>query len=687
MDGMKAPNVMRTGGENGTFACFDVFDTLLVLSLGVPEDLFLLLGRRLARSGEIECSAEIFAHQRRQAERRAFARSDLHPAIHEIYREVARGLELPSTSVTLLVNEELRALMTLLRPVPAAREIVQRARDAGSRVVYVTDTHLSAAFIEELLLAKGFFRRGDRVFSSCECRADKARGLLFPHVAETLRAPRLAIVHHGNDLVADVRNGRLSGWAVRHLREANLNRYERALSSENFGTGGLSSVFAGASRAARLASPTRDGRERILFDVTAGVGAPLLTGWVIWMLRRAAKAGCKRLYFISRDGQVLLEIARRIDAVMKTGMELRYLYGSRQSVLFANSADAALRNALRLRFCRLRDVAEALSLDLAEMAPFLPAHLLNSGQWTRQLSAREREQLRGLLDNERFRDLLRERSAAVRATLRRYLEQEGWSGDAKFGLVDVGWRGSMVAALTTAFGGTELKLPSLYLFFGLGDDAHRTVGAGNVDKLDAWFFDDASRHGFLPYLDGNTSLVEMFCAGDHGGVTGFRHDRGRVVPVLRTPSSPVQAWGLPVLRAAILSFVDNVVAVLGDDPETVDLKGDTREAVRKVMELFWLFPSPEEVRHWGSFPVEVDISNSAVLPLAEPLTFRHLLAAVRARRLALRSEHTWPHGSAYVSSLPFRALLRAGFWIKAKSPQTRRRMKWLKARLRNMHVF
>ena len=675
-------------GNLQPFVSFDVFDTLLTRAIGEPVDLFLLLGRQLLLSGDITCSAEIFARERVHAEDRANSLS--HPAtLTAIYTEVVRSRGLPATRVEPLAERERQLERTLSRIIPGADDLLNRHRAAGAAILFVTDTYFSSAFIEELLHAQGLFHPGDRIFASCECQADKSRGLLFPHVSRALGTRPKALLHHGNHAIADVRNGRLSGWQVRHLPQANLNRYERTLAAQAFATGGLSSLLAGASRSARLASlapataaansPSPNTPASIV-TVAAGVMAPTLVAWMMWTLRQARRDGLDRLYFVSRDGQILLDLAQRLQPILGTALDLRYLYSSRQATQLAGSAEASFRDMLRLHSCRMVDVIEFLNLDPATFTTLLPPALQDQSRWSANLSPADRASLLALLATEPFQQLFRRQSTDARATLLSYLAQEGWADAVTFGVVDVGWRASLAGILPIILAGSGLTPPHRFYFFGLGDDARRNAGPVNAAKLEAWFYDDSYRHGYLPYMANTSSLLEMFCAGDHGAVTGFAHTATGIVPVLRSPTSAMHDWGLPAMRRTTVAFTQELVTTLESDLGSIDLDVDLRRAVAKVLKLFWQDPTEKEVRAWGSFPVEVTFNNTIVKPIAERVGAGQLWHAVRTRKLSFRSSHSWPHGTARTSSWPARLLLNTLWRLRQNSARLRHRLVWLKSR-------
>jgi FMN phosphatase YigB (HAD superfamily) len=660
-------------------ASFDVFDTLLMRVVGDPRDVFLFLGYRLRRLGLIECSPEVFAHQRVLAESRAHAIAGCHPTLEQIYREWLHGMNHSEQSAEALASAELALEDEFLIPVPGALALVDEARAQGCQIVFVTDTNMSAGFIASVLSKQGFYRQGDRVFASCEVRVDKARGLMFPYVAKALKAVPGALRHHGNSAVADVRNAKLSGWQIRHRGQANLNRYERSLADDHFATSGLSSLFAGCSRFARLSQGADTERQKTIVDVTAGVMAPMLVAWMIWLLRRAIRDGVRRLYFVSRDGEVLLEIARRLLPLIEGPLELRYLYVGRQSLLLAGSPQAALRDLLRSPTTRLVDVAESLGLTQETLQEVLPSSLRSFDAWTRPLSAQDREELQEALS--RARELLEQASHNARAILTDYLAQEGWSVQEPLAVIDVGWRASMAGTLGEALRHSSLRMPDKFYYFGLGNDAHQIAGEMMVPRLDAWFYDDASRRGHLPYLIATSSLVEMFCAGSHGSVMGYERVAGGVRPKLRSPVSPMQEWGLPLMRSTTVAFVEQLVRVLPADREPGTLDVDLRHSIRRTMELFWLSPTRTEVEYWGTYPVQANFTNTVVLPLAERISVQRVLRALSRGSFRFRSNHAWPRGTELASPFPVRQLLQGIAALRGGNGRLRRRLVWLRARL------
>ena len=91
----KNPPAIADNNPDVVPICFDIFDTLLTRAVAKPEDVFVLLGRRLWELGLITCSPEVFARQRVYAEERANLCTDGHPKLRAICEELVRSFGLP----------------------------------------------------------------------------------------------------------------------------------------------------------------------------------------------------------------------------------------------------------------------------------------------------------------------------------------------------------------------------------------------------------------------------------------------------------------------------------------------------------------------------------------------------------------------------------------------------------------
>lgn len=652
-----------------TVTTFDVFDTLLTRAVGSPEAVWLLLGRRLLARGSIECSAEVFARQRRIAGDRAADEAGADPALEAIHAELARALLLPPDAANELLSTERALDAELIRVVPGASALVEAARAQG-RVIFMADTSLRAADLRELLDHHALRRPGEACFTSSQLRASKRSGTLYPAIARELGVPGQFLLHVGDDAASDIRHARAAGWRAVHRPQARLNRYEQALERRRFETGGLSSAMAGASRIARLSQTPASPREAALVRVAAGVMGPTLAAWMLQVLQRAQRDGLACLYFLSRDGEVLLDVARRLERSLETGIELRYLHGSRTTWLPAAADENASLESFNLDrdFKSVRTVLASIGLRPEDAAHALPPVLADGARWDTALEGRERALLAEAVSGPEIRRLALAHGKVSRDLLVSYLRQEGWDRPGDVGLVDVGWRGRIVRALADVCAAEGLQLPSRVHFFGVRHDAHAIVGERLVPALDGWFYDHAARTGLVRHMFDLEACVEMFCASQEGSVVGYESDGDEVRPVLGHPRSDLAEWGLREVRDTVAAFADALVL----DRDLVDRAADVRAGVNDVLESFWTDPAEDELDAWSTFPLTIDMFHSRTVRIAEPIDLRRVVASARRGRLQLRPDMSWPAGTTGVSALPFRVALRGRRTVREELPRVKR---------------
>ena len=603
-----------TPAHKSRIASFDVFDTVLTRSVGEPASLFLLLGKRLAAQKWIECTPAEFAKLRVEAEARARAKSGpMEVTLSIIYGELCSALGLKYSAAPLLMEAERELEAEMIRIVPGGAERIAEARQAHKKIIYV----------------------------SADLGTTKATGELYADVIRAEAVKPWRITHCGNHPSADITIAKRRGLRVQPYLAANLNRYEALLENHANASNGLSSVLAGASRLARLTVSAHLPREIALRDVAAGVAAPTLTAYVLWLLRRARAAKLHRLYFVARDGQILHAIARKLAPKLRMDLELRYLYGSRQAwhlpgvtKLDARQIEWVMDKTDRLT---VGDVLARVGLTAADVMPELKRANLN--RRTRILDDSDRAAVRTLLQNGIVAALIAERAASLRLPLLAYLKQERMFDGAKWALVDIGWHGRLQSSLSRVLATAKGPTPRGF-YFGLhAKNAERPAG-----KRDAYLFDARTRAGMGLVRDDLelVPVMEMFCAADHGSVTGFEQFGPKINVQMREPQNTAAIqWGLPLVQQTISTFADHLIL----DPELVDVDADVRPAVVDVLRAFWLSPMTSEAVAWGGYPYEDDQLGTSTTKLAQRYVASDAFSALYRGRVPRHHRAGWIHGS------------------------------------------
>lgn len=637
-----------------TTASFDVFDTLLTRLVGRPEDVFVLVGQHLERDGLITMRPAEFAQLRQSAERAAREHAlGRECRLDEIYAELGWRAGWDNAQLTGAIAKELSVEREVSTLVPAGKRALDACVAAGMAPVFVSDTYLSREFVCQLLRGAGIPAAVEQCFVSCEHRASKRTGALFIEVMKYLGVAAEQLVHYGNSQPIDIAGAARAGIRAHHLDEANLTRYEREAAQVE-GEMGRPAWWAGAMRSGRLESATSaDGQG--LLRLAAGVTAPVLTAYVKWVLRRAKEQGLRRLYFVSRDGQILHRIATELERHWEVGVELRYLHGGRLAWGIAGTPDEHLLDwvftpssslSVENLFRRVQSAPE-------EFEGALSAAALSRTTWRTPLRADALAMCRDALLAAGFADRALAQARLARHLVRRYLLQEGiLPNPSEMGLVDIGWRGTLANAFCNLLAEDSREVsPGATFFFGSLADAATSKRA----RVHGYLFDQSAGRGYVAAGRRAALMAEAFCAADHGSVLGYE-DRGNVItPVLSAKEDAVAVrWGVRSVHDAA-ARVARAVA----QRERVGDEHDDRELVRALLDLAWMSPSADDARSWGAYPLADDPAGDAVLTFASPYGWRHVWQQVRFGAADLPHPCAWPAASELCSTPAVRTGLAA----------------------------
>ncbi|MEM7204579.1 MAG: hypothetical protein AAF628_30255 [Planctomycetota bacterium] len=625
---------------------FDVFDTVLTRAVGSPLAVFGALGRQLRDAGDVT-DAAAFAAARRQAEVDAYRSAKAagrEVRLAEIYAQLGATLGWDDVARDAVLRRELDLEVQLLRPVPAGVRAVAQARGRGARVAFVSDTPWSADALREPLRAHGVWAAGDLVLTSADAGVNKADGALYRRLAEQAAVAPQEIRHRGNRADHDVTAARGVGlraeWCPRGnptAREAELERHG--------GGAGLTAAFAGAARLARLHVTTDDPHAAAVRDLAADVVAPVLVGYVLWILREAERRAIDGLWFLARDGQILLDIAQRLAPRLGVAVPCRYLYASRQgwnlpAVAAGAHADLAWiwdqtdDLSVRALLARLGQEPEAFAAELVALG-------LHAAAWDRPLDEAERARLRPWVAGARVGAAVRATAGRAQAHLVRYLDAQGLLAAQRPAIVEVVGHGNLQESLSAVTDRRGAPRPECFYFAQIHDGRQREMQAPVVYLEPE---SPAAARGLFPGF--GVVALEAFCAADHGTLLGFDERDGGIVPRLAPANAPVVEWGLGVLQRTVAAFCDALLL----DRTLIDVTADVRAPVLAVLREMLLAPTGAEARALGRFPWEDGHGELAQhRQLAAPHGWGDMLAALRHGALPRPHRAGWRAGALAVT--------------------------------------
>jgi hypothetical protein len=334
------------------------------------------------------------------------------------------------------------------------------------------------------------------------------------------------------------------------------------------------------------------------------------------MLGESRRRGLRRLRFLSRDGQVLYGLARRLATPADGGLDMEYVYSSRLTWSLAATDPGHLADAAWITNSFIKsnadDLLARLGLPLAEFRQVLLDCGASLDPEVRADQPAQADALRRFAARPEVTRTVGERIAGMRRLVLDYAAQHQLA-DARTGLVDIGWTGRMAGSfieMCEAAGMTGGR-PAV-LFWG-----HEPRASGWTDpRVAAWMYNTATWEGVDWRVPNAPFVMESFCMADHGIVAGYQRDTdGTIRPQLMSPrNDAADAWGLGLYRSVLYEFV----AAL-ESSRNLPV-GDVRPIVHQVLDAFWSYPAEGEALAWGSYPYDSDPAGTAIRPLARPFT-------------------------------------------------------------------
>jgi FMN phosphatase YigB (HAD superfamily) len=641
---------------------YDVFDTLLSRVVVPSHSVWYEVGRKARNEGLIQIDPSNFKNLRAKAAAQMRKR-ELHSTIEGIYSFIARELELPAVVQERLINIELETEAENIVVIPAGKSLLDESRGAvkNGRVVFVSDMHLPSIFIREQLAAHGCWRDGDHMWVSCEAGASKKQGTLYKLVSQYENVAASLCLHTGDNMARDVLAARACGFQVRHFPMGLPNRYERRLSDFADSQDSVCGLMAGVSRSSRLTITNESSSlgDDPITNIGTGVVGPFLASYCLWVLSRARRYDLKRLYFISRDGEILRQICAVLAPQLGLNIELRYLYGGRlawqRPSLALDPDESALRSFVKrtlysYTLVRPSGIAARLGLELSIMSEVLPYRVVEGSLDDRPLTSEERGVLFNALISESGIELLREAAEASLPTVLGYLRQEGLFEDDRWALVDVGWKGTTVRFLNRLLrleGSDEARV-FFSGYFG-------QTGEERLPRCEAFVW-DTEHYPERHRPAGALSIIEAVCSGSHGPVRGYvdLQDCGINPDFITEKGIAFSDWSLDELRNATLDFTN----LLARHLRPGHLERSDPEAALAVLTLLCEQPTTVEASFLGSCPREEDAEGISVFPLARPFRLIDLPGLMKSGN-SIGRNLGWRHGALKITPWVIREIVRS----------------------------
>ena len=511
--------------------------------------------------------------------------------------------------------------------------------------IIISDMYLDKKDL--LLIAKknGIHVKDDHFYVSSQLGMNKHSGEIYRHLLSKINIHN----HTGDNYHSDFRMAKKNN--------INSNFYKDELTSiEKLWLKGpeRGKYIAGALRAARLESKGKKDISKSEEHIYSQILAPLLVGFVEWVLKESQAKKIKKLFFLARDGQIFYKIAKEFLKHQKIDIEISYLYASRQALHlpgFISIDDAESWILDNTSYLSLEVIADRTQIEIKKLLEISRKYL--NIQCDENLSSQDRATCKEIIRDSDFIQLLTESSQNALAITKKYLAQEGVIGEFSdnLAIVDLGWSGRMQKSLENIMEKSGSVKDRLFGFYFALDqntidlESSRKFGyvvdpiKSNFDGNNDWIFS-------------NKEMFEFLVAADHPSTIGYQVSSNNcITPKYRKKIEEKRKEDIGFFHESILCFAKKYLPlrnIFGEDFVSLD------SFALVMVKNFILNPSRNQAQHFLGFTVSEHQIERDFKPLVNRLNMANLLKRNRNSEL-------WIHGSVALSRMKTLYALRKFF--------------------------
>lgn len=470
---------------------FDVFDTLVRRKTLSPISVFYRVQELIGRDPQRLPTylIENYIEVRRSSERDVRSaklhtkferRSDtLEVTFEEIFERMGRVFSLTKKQINRLMKLELQIEASVIEANPQNLDRLKQLVADGEKVILISDMYLSSKEIRTLIGGVDPILKKLPLYVSSEVGHKKDSGKLFTHIFFDLDYEYSKWVHYGDNAKADGDEPRkLHIEGVTHQIDAfNAIEASYVVNSRNLDTYQASTLMQ-RYRWASLDTTKMVFNDKKYFAY-AFLG-PALVCYINWTIKDAIKRKYKTLYFITRDGILLQEIADTIIKARGLPLKTKLIYGSRKAWRIPRTDDEITDNFTPILGTlggvrTFKEFVKVSTLTADELLGFVPDLVSFKDEDFTSASVRQAASTM-LLDAEAYLSRMRETQQARYEDCLEYLKTEINLGE-RFGVVEFWGRGVTQGRMTKYLNdikGKPVDNPFYYVR-SIWDDTDRSI--------------------------------------------------------------------------------------------------------------------------------------------------------------------------------------------------------------------
>jgi HAD superfamily hydrolase (TIGR01549 family) len=527
--------------ERASIVSFDVFDTLISRSYYFPTDPFAFSEEeaRQVTNGKVRNlrNNRIIAEKKtREAQQLLDGKQEV--TTLDVYNELSRIYDLTEEEKNNLLSLELKTEFRVSVRRDIGWAMYKYAKKLGKEIIAISDTTHDLTFITSLLNKSGY-SEFTKIFVSSAAGLRKHEGELFDHVADELNVDRKDILHIGDNIKGDEQSAKAKGLSSYRIPRASENLekaqgFTQLVQELKLGKTEFDSVlFSLIARNYFDASATLI-KPKTLFNGDAfnlgfaGLG-PAIAGFSTWIFEEANKSGITDIYFLSRDGLIAKKVFDTLFSEIPNAPKTHYIYASRRAARVSSIFCLADIFEIANKHIYSTTIENYLWSRFGLIADFVP------DEEYQQFGFESSQTLIGAKFPKAiilaFVEHLAERILAAakneRENYLHYLESHNFANAKSSALVDIGYAGSMQAALQRITGKTFLGL-----YFATFSTARNE--ALSVDQMHGYVSNLSAANGQEHGIQTHRFVYESIFCAPHDSFICIDNIQGVLTPIFDT---------------------------------------------------------------------------------------------------------------------------------------------------------
>ena len=596
---------------------FDIFDTLITRKTATAAGIFLIIQYQLRKAGRNDYPVNLiedFYQIRIDAENEARQKSEFEETtFDDIYKEIQLRFKLTPAQIETLkkleINTELEYSIGIQRNISRVIHLLE----SGKQVIFLSDMYLPSADIKKLLEKAELRLAGCPVYVSSEQKAAKRSGKLYARILTEFQLEAAQLLHYGDNRYSDFLVPKKMGIQTELFNYKAISEYEQIYFAEDRL---YMQMVAGVSKNTRLQLLPAQSLER----VGACYSGPLLYTYTEFVLQRVLDLNLKKIYFLSRDGHILFQIAKIINDKNKLNLDIQYLHVSRQVGYLASLFEITSKegNWILEFMDNLNTLAARFDLNPANLMERLNRKLNEPvSEPNRTLTERQKRAICNLLIKDKnLNTLFLKKAEDFRTLFLDYMNQKKLFEDIPFAMVDIGWSGKMQDSIYKTLSSRKNNIQMHYFYFGMYNTG--------VQKFTQYTSGFNQKHYFLEspmQVRTHATFFEVITSTNHGTTISFKQNKdGEIIPVLG-PYKASPNWNSAAYQNQILYFANEFQKISAGFPNMRSYGYEIAMAMKTQAEK----PVKEMAETIGNYPFTMGHNEKEKETLAPRITFSQIL--------------------------------------------------------------